>query len=183
VLLTVTLDTNTIDHRGRVESACAGLDVELAYTTVTDRETEGTSRATSGGSVVETGVWNESRWDEFIWGGSVPETGVYDESRYDSGAVYGSDETASILESILVVIGGGSFPPTDKRATLTAGERHQLRDAMILEAHAREGRDVFLSEDTKAFVNSGRRELLEQLCNTRIMTVDEFCNGVEDLAS
>ena len=42
--LRVTLDTNTIDHRGRIETACAGPDVELAYTTVTDRETDGTAR-------------------------------------------------------------------------------------------------------------------------------------------
>ena len=200
-VLRVTLDTNTIDHRARIEAACAGLNVELAYTTVTDRETEGTSRATSGSGVTETGVWDESRWGQFVWGGSVNETGVYDESRYDSGAVYaeepvretavlgewrlgeavlGGDESQPMLEIILRVIGGGSFP--SQRENLTRGERRQLRDAMILEAHHRDQRDVLVTEDAKAFINDGRRELLEALCVTRIMRVDEFCDGVAELA-
>ena len=53
----------------------------LAFTTVTDRETEGTSRATSSSGVTETGVWDESGWGRFVWGGRVNEMGVYDESR------------------------------------------------------------------------------------------------------
>lgn len=200
-MLRVTLDTNTIDHRARIEAACACLNVELAYTTVTDRETEGTSLATSGSGVTETGVWNESRWGQFVWGRSVSESGVYDESRYDSGAVYaaqpvpetavpgewrlgeaalGGDESQPMLEIILRVIGGGSFP--SQREKLTRGERRQLRDAMILEAHHRDRRDVLVTEDAKAFINDGRREALEALCKTRIMRVDEFCDGVAEMA-
>lgn len=202
-MLRVTLDTNTIDHRARIEAACAGLDVELAYTTVTDRETEGTSRATSGSGVTETGVWGESRWGQFVWGDTVKETGVYDESRYDSGAVYadapvretfvlnesrldegvlGDDQSEPMLERILRVIGHGSYPPSGKRDGITDAVRRQLRDAMMLEAHHRDRRDVLVTEDAKAFINGGRREALEALCKTRIMRVDEFCDRVGELA-
>jgi len=54
------------------------------------------------------------------------------------------------------------------------GERRQVRDAMALSDHVREGRDVFITTDAKAFINHGRREKLEALCSTRIMTPEEF---------
>jgi hypothetical protein len=95
-------------------------------------------------------------------------------------AVLGGDESQPMLEIILRVIGGGSFPP--QRENLTRGERRQLRDAMILEAHYRDRRDVLVTEDAKAFINDGRREALETLCRTRIMRVDEFCDDVAELA-
>jgi hypothetical protein len=196
----ITLDTNaaTPDVRKRLYEACreAELAVEIAHTTVTDRETEGTRFATGRASVAETGVydesrydsgaiyaqepvaetlvWNESKWGESVWGGTVRESFVLDESRLDEGAL-AEDDRGSRLEAILQVIGNGSFPPSDKRESLTTGERRQLRDAMALEAHVREGRDVFVSDDVKAFVRGRRRELLESLCRTRIATVDEFC--------
>jgi hypothetical protein len=180
--LRVTLDTNTIDHRARIESACTGLDVELAYTSVTDRETEGTARATQGAGVVETMIWGESRWGLSVWGGTVRESLVLGESRLGE-AVLGSDGGASTFEAILDVIGSGSFPPLGSRNTMTAGQWHQLRDAMILEAHAREGRDVLVTQDVRGFIHNGRRERLETLCRTRILTVDEFCADVAALAS
>jgi hypothetical protein len=181
--LLVTLDTNTIDHRPRIEAACAGLDVELAFTTVTRRETEGTSRSDTSAdpdTVVETGVWNESEWNSFVWGAPVYETAVIGEWHLGS-AVLGS--SSSPFEEILEVIGGGSFPPPGKRDGLSAGVRRQLRDAMILEAHWRDRRDVFVTEDVTGFIDHGRRDRLEALCRTRIMTVDQFCNSVSELAS
>lgn len=177
----VTLDTNTIDRRGQLDAACAGLNVELAYTTVTDRETEGTSRATFGGSVTETGVHDESRYDSGAVYAADPvhESSALGEWRLGEAGL-GGDESQPMLEKILRVIGGGSFP--SRRDALTRGERRQLRDAMILEAHHRDRRDVLVSEDAKAFINDGRRELLETLCVTRIMRVDEFCERVAKLA-
>jgi hypothetical protein len=64
---------------------------------------------------------------------------------------------------------------------LTPGQHNQLRDALILEAHVREKRDIFVTTDTRAFVKHGRRARLEALCSTRIMTVDEFCDYVASL--
>jgi hypothetical protein len=175
----VTLDTNTIDHRERIEESCAGLAVEFAYTTVTDRETEGTPFATGGADVLETLVLDESRLGQAVFGRSMVETGVHGESRYGQ-AVYASPHGTS-LDEILAAIGNGSFPRPGARESLTAPQRRQLRDAMVLEAHARERRDVLVSEDRRAFINHGRRERLEALCGTRIMTVDEFCAAVPGL--
>ncbi len=93
-------------------------------------------------------------------------------------AALGSDESTSRFEAILTVISNGSFPKPGRRGgSLSGGERRQLRDAMILEAHARESRDVLVSNDAKGFIgNDGsKRAKLEALCRTQIMTVDEFC--------
>ena len=45
---------------------------------------------------------------------------------------------------------------------------------MILQAHVREGRAVFVTTDAKGYINHGRREELEALCSTRIVTPPEI---------
>jgi hypothetical protein len=61
--------------------------------------------------------------------------------------VLAGDDSPPRLEAILAIVSAGSFPKPGQRVSLTHGERRQLRDAMILEAHAREGRDVFVTND------------------------------------
>jgi hypothetical protein len=183
-VLRVTIDSNILrGDLSRMQQACEGLAVEIRPTTVTLREHG--IRAPVGES-------------------AVSESGVYDESRYDSGAVYaesppvhesivvgewragmavpGSAEAATRFEAILGIIGSGSFPKLGDRNNLSAGRRRQLRDAMILEAHARDGRDVLVSDDLKAFGRE-KRSRLEALCSTSIMTVDEFCKNVAELVN
>ena len=77
---------------------------------------------------------------------TIPETAVWGESRWGTG-VWGSNESHSRLEEILGIIGSGSFPA--KREELTAGQRRQLRDAMIVEARIRAGRDIFVTNDAR----------------------------------
>ncbi|MHB0868239.1 MAG: hypothetical protein ACYC5J_02155 [Chloroflexota bacterium] len=175
--LRVTLDTNILapTELHSIEEAARGLAIEFAYVTVSARELEGSSISPPCGPdvVFETGAWDESRWGECVWGGPVGETFVLDESRLDEG-VLGADDT--LFESILRIISNGSFPPPGTRDNLTEGERRQLRDAMILEAHWREGRDILITNDAKAFIgkDGSRREELEGLCSTRIMNAREF---------
>ncbi len=187
-MLLVTLDTNVLGSAlARIRKAIIGLDVQIAYTTVTYRELG-------------------ARLPSIYPDGVVAETGVYDESHYDSGAVYGEqtvvetltigesrlgfaalgeDASPSRFEAILYVIGNGSFPKLGARENLTRGERKQLRDAMILEAHARERRDILVSDDAKAYVGKdGKRRLtLEAAARTRIMTVDEFVAHATELCA
>jgi hypothetical protein len=87
----------------------------------------------------------------------------------------------SRFEAILDVIGIRSFPKPGLRDSKTPGQKRQLRDAMILEAHAREGRDILVSDDVKGFIGKDgeNRRKLEAICRTRIMTVDEFCEYAE----
>ncbi len=164
VALRVTLDTGTITHRPRIDEACAGLDVELDYTTVTDRETEGWPSATTGSQVRESAVLGEWR------------AGV---------AAAGSEESGPMLEQVLQIFSSGGFPPLGSplREALSEGNHHHLLDAMILEAHVREGRDVLVTENTTEFITGDRREVLQQLCRTKILTVAEFCAEVGMLAS
>jgi hypothetical protein len=161
-VLTVTLDTGVFDapQLARVELAATGLAIEFAHVSVTARELEGATRTVvSKDQILETGVWDESRWDM---------------------AVFAGDEEPSNLEQILSVISGGGFPKPGKRDNLSEGYLHMLRDAMILEAHVREGRAIFVTRDTRAYVGRGGnknalRAKLEAMFATRIMTVDEFC--------
>src|SRR6266571_957906 len=68
---------------------------------------------------------------------SIPETAVWDDTPWGVGLYGGSDDER--LERILDIISSRSFPKD--RSNLTPGQRNQLRDALILYAHVREGRD------------------------------------------
>jgi hypothetical protein len=182
-VLRITLDTNVVDPEGlsQIETACAGRDVEVKHTTVTDREQGGTSFASERGTLVETGVWDESHWDSFVWGGDViPETLVLGESRLGR-AVLGGDDAPALLEAILEIIGNGQFPPPGERGTaLGKRQRRRFRDAMIFQAHCRERRDVFVTNDENDFIRGGKREKLQAIGSTRILTVKEFCEWIEE---
>ena len=152
---TVTLDTNISPPEtvtGEV-SACA---FDFAVVSVTDRETAGTTfqvRLATLGRVVETAVYGESTWGNAVWGG---------------------ENQADCFETALQVISHGSFPRPGARDMLTAGQLRQLRDAMIFCAHVREGRQIFVTNDTNGFIDEGRRAELERRFGTRIMTSAEF---------
>lgn len=155
-MLRVTLDTDVLPADD-VLTAAAGRDIAFAAVSVTVRETRGTSF--------------EIKLSDLT---TVPETGVFDESEWD-GAVFAEDKgPGPDLEELLRIISSGSFPPPGKRDSLTEGQRHQLRDAMILQAHAREGRDIFVSGDTRAFFKHGRREQLSAVARSQIMSRVEF---------
>jgi hypothetical protein len=182
--LRVTLDTNVLArHLVRLQEAAAELDVEMAYTTVTLREN---ARDAGQDEIVlaETGVYDESHYDSGAVYASPPvfESVVFDESRFGYAA-FGGIQSQSILDSILALIASGSFPKRGERDELTKTQRAQLRDAMILEAHTREGRDVLVSNDVKAFIGKTgeRRMLLEAVCRTRILTIDEFLDYLAEL--
>ena len=103
----------------------------------------------------------------------ILEVAVFDESSFGN-AVLGSDRDAEIFENTLTILSNGSFPRPGLRDRLTEGERRQLRDAMIFAAHVRQSHDVFVSDDERAFVSTGRREKLERISNSKIMTSVEF---------
>jgi hypothetical protein len=163
----VTVDTNVFSEAkmARMSRAADGLDIDLVPTTVSLRERP-LEASDPRWIVRETAVWNEARWGEAVWGGPISETLGESDSRF---------------EAILLIISNGSFPKPGQRDDLSKGERRQLRDALILEAHARENRDVLVSDDARAFIHDGRRERLEQLCKTRVMTVEEFCEHAQAL--
>jgi hypothetical protein len=176
----VTLDTNATGAavRATLEAACksARADVEFAHTTVTDRETEATPFRTRGASLKEFPVYDESRYDAGLrYADPLTETWTLGESGLGEAAL--GDEDAPVkFEEILRIIGSGGFPT--KRELLTARQRRQVRDAMVLATHTRERRDVLVSDDVKHFIGHGRRDALEALCRTRILTVEEFCSFV-----
>ena len=170
IVLRVTLDTNVFDadEMNQIRAATTGLDVELAPTTVTPRERP--TSAPPGQPITETAVWDESRWNEGVWGPSppVPETFTLGESRLGVGKL-GSDQSVTRFEAILAVISNGSFPKPGHRDRLSHGERTQLRDTMILEAHARERRDVLVSNDVTGFIgkDGAKRPKLERFAGPR----------------
>ena len=154
---TVTLDTNTVDFRQLVDVARAA-GFELVHTTVTDREIEGSNvrpASLEAARIKEPFVLGETPW---------------------SVGVLGSDSESRAFENLLQIISNGSFPPIGRRDSLSSGQQRQLRDAMILMAHIREGRDVLVTNDIKGFIADGRRERIEKESGTKIMTAEEFLN-------
>jgi len=147
------------------------LPAEIAMVTVSERES-GTP-STEFQLLTEAAVWGESEWGRSVWAGPIHETLVLGEARLGR-AVLGFDGTPNLMESILTIIANGSFPKKGDREHLTDPQRRQLRDAMILEAHTRNRRDIFVTKDERGFIRNGRRAALEQLCATRILTLDEF---------
>lgn len=150
-MVRVTLDTNVLPCEELVRLATS-LGHDLRVTTVTLRELEGTSfesELPDNPPVLETAVYGESRWGRAVWGTRL-----------------------TPLDKILAVLANGGFPAV--RSSLSKGQRRQLRDAMALEAHAREGRDVFVTRDLKAFISHGKREALRQLLGVQILLPEEY---------
>lgn len=155
----VTLDTSVFPAEQAVTDG-AKQGVRFCRVSVTDREVEGSSFEVHLKPLEE-----------------VPESFVLDESLIGKGVLAGAERAAD-LDEILEVISNGSFPRD--RSNLTNGQRRQLRDAMILEAHCRSGGEVFVTEDRKAFIRGGRRQMLQELLGTRICTLDEFAALLAD---
>lgn len=150
----VTIDTNILTE---LESLKIFSKYFLFHvTSVTEREVNGTQVVKelpkSDGRILETAVWGESDFGNSVWGGD---------------GVIG-------LEEILKIISSGSFPKPGNRESLTVAERKQLRDAMILEAHYRDKRDIFISGDEKAFIKHNKRDMLQDLLKTKIFSLSEF---------
>jgi hypothetical protein len=97
--------------------------------------------------------------------------------------VFAGESEEDCFETVLRIISNGSFPKPNAREDLTQGERTQLRDAMIFCTHVREGRDIFVTLDTKAFLRDGRKERLESLYKTRIMTRQQFVEYLDSRAA
>lgn len=176
----VTLDTNMIDDKGMMalqsaaESKGVVLDVAVITVTLRERGESPYLDGFGGSAIPETAVWGESCWGKAVWGGvTVPEALVIGETPIGQGAIV-SDSTVDAFEAILTVIAGGSFPRHGERDDLTTGQHRQLRDAMIFEAHVRSRRDVFVTNDRKGFINGGRKEALERIGATCIVTADEL---------
>lgn len=155
--LLITLDTGVLDEMYHdVERAARTLPmaVEFATISVSDRERgEHETKPKNIPTIAETAVIGESLLGE---------------------AVLGSESGARIYEQIRAIISSGSYTPPEGDEHPHDGQRRQVRDAMALSDHVRERREFFITTDARAFINHGRREQLEALCSTRIMTPAEF---------
>jgi hypothetical protein len=158
-----------------IRAAAKGLPIDLATTTVSQRELN-----LASSEITETAVWDESKWDQSKWGGVLPETIVVGETQVGRGVV---GDTSDLFEEALRIISNGSFPKRGQRHQLNQKQRHQLRDAMVLVAHVRESRDILVSDDQKAFgkPGSGLRQQLECTCQTRIMNHEQFIALCDEL--
>ncbi len=156
--LKITLDTNALPLE-RALQALGRVQADVKVTTVTAREVHGT------------------KWEpELSVLQCVPELFVLDESHMDA-SVLGSQADDDLFEKTLTVITNGAFPERSKRGTLTSQQRNQMRDALIFCTHVREGRNIFVTDDVKAFGREGspQRWRIEALApSTRVMTLDEF---------
>jgi hypothetical protein len=158
----VTLDTNVFPAQELIERA-ERLGIRVAAISTSARESEG-SHVHSEVVAVE----------------AIPEFAVLGEWRLGE-AVLGSDADADRFELALRLLSNEGFPGLGGREELGTGQRRQLRDAMILCRHVSAGRDLFVSNDSRAFINHGRREQIEAAFGTRIMSGEEFERYVAEL--
>jgi len=152
-LMRITFDTNVVDV-AEVVDAGRRCGFELAVISVTEREVKGSPfkvHLRELDIVPETAVWGEFSWGNAVWG---------------------SEESSADLDEIIRIVSNGSFP-ADRRH-LSEGQRRQLRDAMILQAHIRDGRDIFVNNDGRAFGFPGPGALLHKRFGSRIMNGPEF---------
>jgi hypothetical protein len=178
---TVTFDTGIIvDHKfERIDilDLAKKNSLEIAVVSVTERELNGTLKSIiEVDTIPETIVWDETPWGDGVWAEAVPESFILGESPLGVG-VLSDDKTAAAFEFILNTISNGAFPRSGKRDNLSEGERKQLRDAMIFEAHVRSGRDIFVSNDRRAFIGKAhqeKRRALEASFKTQIFDRLEF---------
>lgn len=160
-MTTATLDTNILPAPEILELAVAK-GVSIAAVSVTGREaTTPTFRPDLTGitCIAETAVFDEGRFDESVWAG---------------------EEDAQCLEEVLRIVASGSFPKADQRASLTRGQRSQLRDALIFCSHVRNRRDIFVTDD-EDFIEYGRRAWLQARFSTRILSKDEFLSFLTNM--
>lgn len=176
-LILITLDTTELDRERapRLETVLPK-DILVAVVTVSLRERNWSPGTQSLAVILETGVWDESEWGNFVWGGTISEALVLDESQLASAKL---DGDADLFEKVLTIISNGSFPPPGDRGNLAVGHRHAMRDAMIFSAHVRERRVLFITKDAKGFVNDGRRERLQDVGKTVIRSLEELEQLVE----
>jgi len=173
-MLKVTLDTNIFPID---DSLFKDKPVEIVVVSVTNRELENHNLSVELKKIDETAIWDESRWGQAKWGPVIYETAVVGESRIGESVV-GNNKDVDVFERLLEIISSGSFPKPGNRSNLKDGERRQLRDAMILTAHIREGRDIFVTDDIKGFIgkNNEIRNKTEQLFKIKVVTKKEFIN-------
>ena len=150
--LLITLDTNAIDQQ-LLDELTNSVQVPCEFTIVNTTERERNEVADLlKPALLEVAVLDVARFDHAVFGGGP----------------------GDIFERALEIISNGSFPKVGKRDILTHPERNQLHDAMIFDAHVRNGRHIFVTKDSTGFVKHGRRQLLEELGGTRILTPTEF---------
>ncbi len=154
-MVKVTLDTNILSPDFDVRDLVSPGRCQFFIVSVTEREMKHWINGFRPyvPKIVETAVFNESSWDSSVWAG---------------------EESGGCLERVLTIISNGSFPPTNKRAGLTQGQRRQLRDAMIFCAHIKKHNHILVTDDKRGFIRHGKRAELEKTFNTRIMTRHEF---------
>ena len=154
-MITVTVDTNVFPI-SELPAALEPHGFKFVPITVSQREVKNTSFE----EVLKefTPSREFSVWGENVWG----------------GAQYASADEASCLEKALSIISNGSFPKPGRRDNLKPSERRQLRDAIILCTHRRDGRDILLTNDRKAFINGGRREKILNNLGVQVLSLDEF---------
>jgi hypothetical protein len=175
-MITVTLDTNCADEMELI-ALMRQRGAHVALVNTTDLEARGSSfevKLEALERVPEPGLWGEGGWGTSMWGGG-PSVEYRDEA--------GDACCSNPFEATLAVVSNHSFPPSGQRSHLTPGQGRQLRDAMIFCAHVQHSRDLFVSRDIRAFVNEGRRERLESMFDTRILTPSEAADYFRGLTS
>jgi hypothetical protein len=156
----ITLDTNVLPCEDLIE-ACQAKGWDVARASTTDREFENTQLI-----------------DSLPILSRIGEPCVVNQTLVNASILV-TENMRQQIRHILSVISNGSF--NGERQALTVGEKKQLNDGLIFIAHIAHGRDVFVTNDQKAFIKDGRRKILEETYSTRIMNEHEFYEWIDNV--
>ncbi len=172
----VTVDTNLYQDKVIIELGKALPYLNIYATSVTETEV--------GAKVVMGFQIGTAGWGEFAWGEVpiIPNKALPGVFTIGQSKIGGNDRIApdgmgtDFLQSILDVATTGSVQYLRDVNSPSKGIRNHIRDAKILQIHCVHGFNIFVSNDTSFFGKpaSTKREQLEALCNTKIMTGEEF---------
>jgi hypothetical protein len=150
-----TIDTNCLNAYGRASSAVEMLERMAEEGRIS---LEGTERLLHEANYGERA---KAKARAMV---NVGEPFILDVSFFDSGAYLAESSEPSFAE-----IASICFPGRDSQAL----KQNEINDVMHLLAHHDGGRDIFVTANTKDFINGSRRDLLRSRWQIVVMTPEE----------
>lgn len=173
----VTVDTNLYQDPELIAIGRALPYIHLYATKVTEGEV---GKEVVMGYHQESIMYGEAMWGEvnFQPNRAIPSVFTLDVSLLDGeDTLAGDDLPDDLMKKIFAISTNGSFQyPRDIHSVIKA-QQNQYNDALILAAHCNRKHTILVSNDLKFFGRDHedeRRNRLEVLCKTRIMSAEEF---------
>ncbi len=104
----------------------------------------------------------------------IPEMAIPGQMTYLAKGIPPTGNQIYQFEQVVKIISNGSISNPRFIDNFSPGQKRIILDAKTFCSHVIAGRDCFVTKDKKAFIDRGRRDKLEQLASTKILSSEEF---------